>query len=133
MSTTKKRHIQESNLILEQRHLQKEGLFIERRLPEDVVDNALKISILKEPTKSSEFNKLLSDNSKDKYKKWSNRETIFNALKISDEWCKSKTILPGMTDDDIHKFPCIDINDYLVGESDSMLSGFLGIFGKLTS
>ena len=37
MSTSKKRHIQESNLIIEKRFLQTEGFFIERSLPEDLI------------------------------------------------------------------------------------------------
>lgn len=68
MSTSKKRHIQESNLIIEKRFLQTEGFFIERKLPEDIVNNALKLASKKEPTKSSVFDSLLSNPNKNKYK-----------------------------------------------------------------
>ena len=131
MSTSKKRHIQESNLIIEKRFLQTEGFFIERKLPEDIVNNALKLASKKEPTKSSVFDSLLSNPNKNKYKKWANRQTIYDAFKISDEWCKSREVLPGIDESDVVIFPCIEINDYVVGERGSMLSGFLGIFGNL--
>ena len=61
MSTSKKRHIQESNLILEKRLLQTEGLFIERSLPEDLINNSLKLASLISPNKSPQFNSLLSN------------------------------------------------------------------------
>jgi hypothetical protein len=133
MSTSKKRHIQESNLILEKRLLQTEGLFIERSLPEDLINNSLKLASLISPNKSSIFNSLLSNQDKNKYKKWSNRKIIFDSLQLSDKWCKNKTSLSGLSQEDSDKFPCIKVNDYIVGESDSMLTGYLGIFGKLTS
>ena len=133
MSTSKKRHIQESNLILEKRLLQTEGLFIERSLPEDLINNSLKLASLISPNKSSIFNSLLSNQDKNKYKKWSNRKIIFDSLQLSDKWCKNKEVLPGMDETDANTFPCVVVNDYIVGERDSMLSGFLGLFGKLTS
>jgi hypothetical protein len=133
MITTKKRHIQESNLIIEKRFLQTEGLFIDRKLPEDIVNNSLKLASIKTANKSPQFNSLLSNSDKNKYKKWSNRQTIYDALTISDKWCKSKEVLPGMDETDAYTFPCVVVNDYIVGERDSMLSGFLGLFGKLTS
>lgn len=131
MSTTKNRHIQESNLIIEKRFLQTEGLFIDRKLPQDVVDNSLKLSILLDPSNSTKYKTLLSNPSKGKYGKWSNRNVIYDSLKLSKEWCNNTPTLPGMSEDDVVNFPCIEVEDYLSGESGSMLSGFLGMFGNL--
>ena len=132
MNISKKRHIQESNRILEERHFLNEGLFIDRKLPEDIVTKSLKLATVIS-SGSSEFNQLINDTSKNKFKKWANRKIIHKALAISDQWCKNKTQIPGMSETDVVSFPCIEINDYVTGDKDSMLTGYLGIFGNLTS
>ena len=136
MSTSKKRHVQESNLILEGRHVLKETL---NPVSPDLINDVLIISKIEDPKNASKYDEALKNNLPNKLsgKIWPDKETrefVGSAFKKAESWCdkfiatnkelnaKEYNLKTG------DRF-CLDIKDHR-GENTTWLTGFFDYFGK---
>ena len=136
MSTTKKRHIQESNLILEGRHVLNESL---NPVPPDLINDVLIISKIQDPKNASKYDEALKNNLPDKLKGkiWPDkktRELVGSAFRNADTWCtnlahSNKDFNPKEYNLKTGTKFCIEVKDHS-GEYTTWLSGYFDYFGK---
>jgi len=109
----------------------KEGMFIDRRIEDDILNDLMDIAIKSDPNNpnKTKWDDIRKSPDKRKifniFKGQKFLEPLWNAVEISNEWCtnkKDENFTPSKS--------CIEINDYFNCETDSILSGFMGIFGK---
>ena len=111
MSFSKKRHIQESNLILEQRYLN------EAKIDPTVIDFIKqKISSSGSTEIQTLFNKNQNQLSKDE---------IMKILNVGDTWCTNEVKVKGSRTPEDDRY-CKKIIETISGEQDSRLSGLFG-------
>jgi len=120
MNYTKKRHIEESNRILENRFLLNEVM---QAPEEEFLNTAMEILCY-------QFNEFcdLKENPEihNIFPKKEIRDQVAEALNKLDSYCDSGKI----NHTNYPKFSCVEVKDYIVGEKSSYIQGFMDIFGK---
>jgi len=136
MSISKKRHIQEVNLILEERHVLNETL---NPVSPDLINDVLIISKIQDPKNSSKYDYALKDNLPSKLagKVWPDKKTrefVGSAFRNADTWCtnlanSNKELNPKEYNLKTGPSFCVYVKDHS-GENTTWLTGFFDAFGK---
>jgi hypothetical protein len=126
MSYSKKRHIEESNRILENRFLINEvAVPPERTLLTNV------LTFLYNQTKDPKYATLKSNpNIHKKFPDTDTKNSVANALTVMHNYCKSGD--DGDLKNQIHTLgiDCVKVGDYLTGEISTYIQGVGDMFGK---
>ena len=136
MSTSKKRHIQESNLILEGRRVLNETL---NPVSPDLINDVLIISKIEDPKNISKYDEALKNNLPNKLsgKIWPDKETrefVGSAFNKANSWCNKLHAANKVLNAKDYNLKtgnhfCVYVKDHS-GENTTWLTGVFDYFGK---